>query len=56
MRVYTTKAELSAFIIKESTLTFSLGFVPTMGALHAGTSVLSESCLAENTLVVVVFL
>ncbi|MBT7851265.1 MAG: pantoate--beta-alanine ligase [Formosa sp.] len=53
MRVYTSKAELCAFISKESTSTFSLGFVPTMGALHAGHLSLVNAALAQNNLVVV---
>ena len=53
MRVYTSKAELSAFISKQSTPSFSLGFVPTMGALHTGHLSLVNIALAENTLVVV---
>ena len=53
MRVYTSKAELSAFISKQSTPSFSLGFVPTMGALHTGHLSLVNTALAENTLVVV---
>ena len=53
MQVYTSKAELRTFINKESTTSFSLGFVPTMGALHAGHLSLVSAALAENTLVVV---
>ena len=53
MRVYTSKAELRTFISKESTPLFSLGFVPTMGALHTGHLSLVSAALAENTLVVV---
>ena len=53
MQVYTSKAELRTFINKESTTSFSLGFVPTMGALHAGHLSLVSAALAENSLVVV---
>lgn len=53
MRVYTSKAELSTFIIKQNTTPFSLGFVPTMGALHAGHLSLVKAALDQNTLVVV---
>ncbi|MDA9057451.1 pantoate--beta-alanine ligase [Flavobacteriaceae bacterium] len=53
MRVYTSKAELRTFISKESNPSFSLGFVPTMGALHTGHLSLVSAALAENTLVVV---
>jgi pantoate--beta-alanine ligase len=53
MRVYTSKAELSTFIFKQNTFSFSLGFVPTMGALHAGHLSLVKAALAENSLVVV---
>ncbi len=53
MQVYTSKAELSAFISKKKHPVFSLGFVPTMGALHVGHLSLVKAALAENTLVVV---
>jgi len=53
MRVYTSKVELSAVISKQGTPSLSLGFVPTMGALHQGHLSLVKTALAENTLVVV---
>ena len=53
MRVYTSKTELNAFINTENRSNFSLGFVPTMGALHEGHLSLVKAALAENSLVVV---
>ncbi|MDG1394079.1 MAG: pantoate--beta-alanine ligase [Flavobacteriaceae bacterium] len=53
MRVYTSKTELNAFIITENGSNFSIGFVPTMGALHEGHLSLVKAALAENNLVVV---
>ena len=53
MRVYTSKTELSAFINTENSSDFSLGFVPTMGALHQGHLSLVKAAIAENNLVVV---
>ena len=49
MRVYTSKTELNAFINTENRSNFSLGFVPTMGALHEGHLSLVKAALAENS-------
>ena len=53
MRVYTSKTELNAFINTEKSSDSSIGFVPTMGALHHGHLSLVEAAMVENELVVV---
>jgi pantoate--beta-alanine ligase len=53
MQVYTTKSELISFINKEKKTVFSIGFVPTMGALHAGHLSLVKAAMTDNNLVVV---
>lgn len=53
MQVYKSKSSLIAFIEQEKHLGVSLGFVPTMGALHQGHLSLVKAALATNKLVVV---
>ena len=53
MQVYKSKSSLIAFIEQEMHLGVSLGFVPTMGALHQGHLSLVKAALVTNKLVVV---
>lgn len=53
MRIIKEAAELEAFVAHEKNNGRSVGFVPTMGALHEGHLSLVERCVADNDVAVV---
>jgi pantoate--beta-alanine ligase len=53
MQVFKTKTGLIAHVNKQKQADFSVGFVPTMGALHEGHLSLVKAALATNNCVVV---
>jgi len=53
MIIVETKSELQAILKESRNQSFSIGFVPTMGALHAGHISLVERCVRENQVSVV---
>ena len=53
MRVFNNKIELSAYISEVTSEGETLGFVPTMGALHHGHLSLVNFGLEDNDFVVV---
>src|SRR5690554_5027121 len=48
MIIIETVASLRNWIVEERKFGKSIGFVPTMGALHAGHAALVKRCVAEN--------
>lgn len=53
MLIFNNKAELKAFLTPYLSTDSTIGFVPTMGALHNGHLSLLQKSVAENTLTVI---
>jgi pantoate--beta-alanine ligase len=53
MIVVETKSDLEAWLKESRNQSLTIGFVPTMGALHAGHLSLVERCVRENQVCVV---
>ncbi len=53
MHVFNNKADLNNFINNNSSLNSTIGFVPTMGALHDGHLSLLKKSIENNTLTVI---
>lgn len=53
MKIFKTKKEISLYIDRIKCQNKSIGFVPTMGALHQGHLTLVKQCVAENDICVV---
>ena len=56
MKVFNTREEVLAFISNAKTINKTIGYVPTMGALHQGhASLIKESVLENNNTIVSIF-
>ena len=53
MLVFNSKTELTVFLKSQNSENESVGFIPTMGALHSGHMSLIENSLKNNTITVV---